>query len=461
MPGMHPANCRARHGPFAPRWAACQDRDGRRGGTVRPCASRSSPNASCPWSTASPTRCCGSSSTSPAAGHEVLVIAPGTGRPERATRGAGRAGARRRPAGGARRCRSGVPSRRMLTALREFAPDVVHLAAPFVVGYRGLAAARRLGIPTVAVYQTDVAGFAVLLRAGADRPRGVALDLPPARPGRPHARPVELGHRGAARRAACRGCTSGPAAWTPAASPRPSATPACAPTLAPGGELLVGYVGRLAPEKQVERLAALAGRARHPAGGGRRRARARSGCARPLPDARRSSASATATSSPASTPRSTCSSTPDPSETFCQAVQEALASGLPVVAPDAGGPRDLVLPGPHRLPRAAPARRRRRRRPARSRADAQLRAAVVALTDAACAPGSAAAARRSVLRRTWSTVGDELLAHYAEVIGATAAAGRLTRCASSSWPTSTAPAPAACAPRCTTWARATRAAATT
>jgi len=31
----------------------------------------------------------------------------------------------------------GLPTRRVLTALRRFAPDVVHLAAPFVVGARG------------------------------------------------------------------------------------------------------------------------------------------------------------------------------------------------------------------------------------------------------------------------------------------------------------------------------------
>ena len=36
----------------------------------------------------------------------------------------------------------------------------MHLASPIALGALGLRAARRLGVPTVAVYQTDVAGFA-------------------------------------------------------------------------------------------------------------------------------------------------------------------------------------------------------------------------------------------------------------------------------------------------------------
>jgi phosphatidylinositol alpha 1,6-mannosyltransferase len=100
-----------------------------------------------------------------------------------------------------------------------------------------------------------------------------------------------------------------------------------------------------------------------------------------------------------------------PFETFCQAVQEALSSGLPVIAPDAGGPRDLVTHGGtgFLLPETGA-----------SDADevfgAALRAAVRTLADD---PGlrirCGAAARRGVLHRTWPAVCDELLGHYAEV----------------------------------------------
>ncbi|WP_051687880.1 glycosyltransferase family 4 protein [Curtobacterium sp. S6] len=50
-----------------------------------------------------------------------------------------------------------------VTAVRrimaEYRPDVVHIASPFVLGARAVTAAHALGIPSVAVYQTDVAAY--------------------------------------------------------------------------------------------------------------------------------------------------------------------------------------------------------------------------------------------------------------------------------------------------------------
>ena len=44
--------------------------------------------------------------------------------------------------------------------LRHVRPDVVHLASPLVLGYQALRAARMERVPTVAVFQTDISGFA-------------------------------------------------------------------------------------------------------------------------------------------------------------------------------------------------------------------------------------------------------------------------------------------------------------
>ena len=350
-----------------------------------------------------------------AGGHEALVVAPGSdgeyvGTPIVGVPAVELPVVNSMPVG--------VPSRRVLRALRGFRPDVVHLAAPFVVGYRGLAAARRLGIPTVAVYQTDVAGFAssyglgltaraawrwtCRLHAQADRTLAPSSWATSAL----RERGVPRVHQWA------RGVDT--RRFTP--SKRDAALRA---ELAPHGETLVGYVGRLAPEKQVERLAALAGL---PGvrlvvvGAGPSEARLRAelpGAAflgfRSGDDLARVYASLDVFVHTG------------PSETFCQAVQEALASGLPVVAPDAGGPRDLVLPGrtgflvPPRPEDGDEARTRA--------ADEALRAAVATLRDPAVRSRFGAAARRSVLRRTWTTVCDELLAHYAEVVAAGPLAG--------------------------------------
>jgi phosphatidylinositol alpha 1,6-mannosyltransferase len=92
-------------------------------------------------------------------------------------------------------------------------------------------------------------------------------------------------------------------------------------------------------------------------------------------------------------------------ETFCQAVQEALAAGVPVLAAGAGGPLDLVQHGVNGWlwPPDRPD---------------LLRPAVHALVvDPARRAAMAAAAHHSVEGRTWSVVGDQLLAHYRSVTG--------------------------------------------
>ena len=91
-------------------------------------------------------------------------------------------------------------------------------------------------------------------------------------------------------------------------------------------------------------------------------------------------------------------------ETFGQTIQEAQASGLPVIAPRSGGPIDLIDHGRTGLltdpddPRS-------------------LRAAVRELAgDAALRARLAEAGRRAVLGRTWQAVGDQLIGHYERVI---------------------------------------------
>jgi phosphatidylinositol alpha 1,6-mannosyltransferase len=92
---------------------------------------------------------------------------------------------------------------------------------------------------------------------------------------------------------------------------------------------------------------------------------------------------------------------PGEHETFCQAVQEALASGVPVVAPDAGGPRDLVVP--FRTGLLNPV----------DRFESLLCESVDHLITER--PRYAQAARRSVLDRTWPAICARLVDHYRAV----------------------------------------------
>ncbi|GGQ33559.1 glycosyltransferase family 4 protein [Streptomyces pseudogriseolus] len=301
--------------------------------------------------------------------------------------------------------RVALPGRRLAATLAEHRADVVHLAGPFVLGVRGMAAAARLGLPAVAVYQTDLAGYArTYLGAGEAtawrRLRSVhtAADLTLApssaalRDLEAHGVPrVKLWPRG-----------------VDTARFRPGLRDeALRRALAPNGELLVGYVGRLAPEKQVELLAgacALPGVRVVVVGDGP----SRPGLEQALPGAvfpgRRTGDDLARLFASLDVFAHT-----GPFETFCQTVQEAMASGVPVVAPAAGGPLDLVAHG--RTGLLVPP----------GDADAVRDAVRTLAAEPALRAAYGAAGRATVEGRTWAAVGDQLIGHYTDVL-----AGRRT-----------------------------------
>ncbi|MET3960494.1 phosphatidylinositol alpha 1,6-mannosyltransferase [Marmoricola sp. OAE513] len=229
----------------------------------------------------------------------------------------------------------------------EFQPDVVHLASPALLGRAAGAMARSLGIPVVAVYQTDLIGFAAryrfpgavaMMRKLTTSIHGAAdLNLVPS-----SASADQLGGLG----------MRNVALW-PRGVDDVQFTPARrtdqlrAEIGTQDDEVILGYVGRLAPEKELDLLRSIQHLPNHRlvvVGGGPEEGRLRG----MLPDAHflgvlhgedlgRIVASFDVFVHTGST------------ETFCQAAQEALASGVPVVAPDAGGPRDLVRNGENGL----------------------------------------------------------------------------------------------------------------
>lgn len=328
-------------------------------------------------------------------GHEAFVVAPAVGRspalemPGRAVRSVPLP---RYPA-----VRVAAPAVSSLTrTLRTFRPDVVHLASPFVLGWQGLLAANALDAASVAVYQTDVIAYAE--RYGLPRATAVAA----AHVRRLHRRAtLTLAPSAAARGQLADLGVDRVSLWGRGVDGIRFAPhrrdEAWRVRIAPG-RTLVGYVGRLAPEKQVEDLAALSGMP------GIRLVIVGDGPSRPrleqlLPDAvflghLHGEALATAMAS------LDVFVHPGESETFGQTIQEAQASGVPVVATGRGGPLDLVrssIDGWLYRPGDA----------------ADLRARVADLMgDAAKRRAFADAARDAVAGRTWEALGDRLIEHY-------------------------------------------------
>jgi glycosyltransferase involved in cell wall biosynthesis len=278
-------------------------------------------------------------------GHEVLVIAPSGSVAEHA---------------GARvvRCpalpfplypglRAGLPDPRIPLELARFRPDVVHAVGPVCLGVWSMLAARALGLPLVASYHTDLPAY--LPRYGLGFARALAWPALRALHNAAHVNlcPSQHTHReleahGVRNVSLWRGGVD-----TERFHPkrRDAALRARLSDGSPEAPLLL-YVGRLGAEKSVDSLQALlAGlpQARLAiVGDGPERARLER-----LFGARRTVfagflrgdelAAAYASADVFVMPSTT--------ETLGFVVLEAMSSGLPVVAANAGGVRDLVRDG--------------------------------------------------------------------------------------------------------------------
>ncbi|GLI31774.1 MULTISPECIES: glycosyltransferase family 4 protein [Brachybacterium] len=223
----------------------------------------------------------------------------------------------------------------------EFAPDVIHLASPMILGGRAVVAAQKAGVPTVAVYQTDIPGYTArygmpflenaswqLLRDVHNR---AILNLAPSTATRDQMlehgiERVHLWRRGVD---------------TSLFSPSLRSAKLRARYAEPEEKLVV-YVGRLAPEKQVADLRVLhdmPGVRLLIVGDGPERDALR----RDMPRAR-FAGFRSGTDLAAHLASADLFVHPGELETFGQTIQEAMASGLPVIAPRRGGPVDLVTP---------------------------------------------------------------------------------------------------------------------
>ncbi|MGD7003149.1 glycosyltransferase family 4 protein [Corynebacterium halotolerans] len=296
----------------------------------------------------------------------------------------------------------GVPTASVTLALRSFQPDIIHLASPFVLGGAGAFAARQLRIPAVALYQTDVAGFSTryhlagLSLAIWEWTRTIhnmcQLTLAPSSPAIAKLEKHGINnvrHWG-------RGVDT--ERFTPA-----KRNPGLRRRWDPSGrKSIVGFVGRLAAEKGVERLVSLSGRPDIQLviiGDGPERTYLEE----LLPDA-------VFTGALGGDKLAEAYATLDlfvhagEFETFCQAIQEAQASGVPTIGPDAGGPVDLVTEGYNGLLLDV----------------ATFSQDLPAAADYLLAPERHRELRRNardgVADKTWEALGEQLLGYYENVL---------------------------------------------
>jgi phosphatidylinositol alpha 1,6-mannosyltransferase len=296
----------------------------------------------------------------------------------------------------------GLPQRRMQHLIEGFDPDVIHLASPLIMGGYVAKIAKRLSIPTLSVYQTDIGGFAnqngfsiaqnslrkylYKLHSNTDRTLAPSsqscIELLEA--GVPN---VYLWQRGVD------SDLYNPEKRSPYLYKHFRGTNQ--------NKIVIGYVGRLAAEKRVQDLQVLDRLSNIQlviAGDGGQREKLE----RVLPNAKFLGFK-TGNELAEVYANLDLFIHPGPNETFCQSVQEALASGVPCIVPTEGAAKELITDqktgyivdtkNPIELMRTVEFHTRRIDQK-------QMRIA----------------ARNSVVARSWSEVNKQLREHYKQLI---------------------------------------------
>ena len=336
-----------------------------------------------------------------AAGDELAIIAPGgRGAVKQIRTSCGRTVSVQRvasvPMAGYQQVRVATTSALSLRRrISEFRPDIVHLASPTILGGRAMVAAEQVGVPTVAIYQTDIPGYT--RKYGMPFLEAASWELLRDLHNRATLTRVHLWRRGVD---------------TSQFSPE-LRSQAVRDQLADPGERIVVYVGRLAPEKQVGDL-----RVVHDIPGVRL---VIVGDGPDAPALRRSLPRARFVGFKKGRELAELIASadlfihPGELETFCQTIQEAMASGLPAIAPRSGGPIDLIAPSrtgwlytPGML-------------------DELRERAIDLLFDDAKREAFGEAALESVRKRTWPVLAEQLRGYYQQAIAYHARTPRAAR----------------------------------
>jgi len=236
----------------------------------------------------------------------------------------------------------GIPRRALRHYIEGFGPDVIHLASPAILGSYVNHVSVELSIPTVSVYQTDIAGFA--------KNYGISLGQTSIQRAiaKIHDRTMRtLAPSSSAAAALRKFGTKNVHIW-----PRGVDTNRFSP-FKRSEELrrkwgsprkrIVGYVGRLAKEKSLhilEEISQIDSFQLVLVGDGPDRKRLET----LMPNAIFTGL-LVGEDLPAAMASFDLFAHTGASETFCQSIQEALASGVPAVAPASGGPLDLIIDG--------------------------------------------------------------------------------------------------------------------